>query len=211
MQWLTNAPKNLLPLSMEKTKFTQALKEWEYRGDTYDLESPDEVCQLCEYVGIRYQFSIVNKHNENELLIGSECIQKFPSIAVLDDNGDALPPIEARKKVNTDKRRLITDAQTRSVLSSLAMLANKEPDRDIASFEQDYKEEGAFTPKQLSLVLWRLKENEVPYNKSYFKLTLKRKKHQQDLLDMQDWQIRKLKGSLSSTQQRWLKKHKPNL
>ncbi len=210
MNWEVNSPKNLLPLS-ESRIFAEALKEWAYNGDNYDLLHADEVCQLCEYMGLRFQFTIINRHNGKELLVGSECIKRFPSIAVLDAEGNVLSSSKARQKVDSDRRRLVTDAKLRSVLGSLALLAISEPNIGIESFEEDLKKRGAFTPKQLSLLFWRLEKNSVPHTKAYFKLSIRRPLYQQDLLSMEDFKIKRLLPAMSASQKRWLNKERPNL
>jgi hypothetical protein len=206
MSWLTQIADNLLPLSLEQNSLTKAISEWEYRGDTYDLGSPHETCQLCNHPDIRYQFEIVNKNNGNELLVGSECIKKFSGIAVLDSEGNALPSLAAKQKVDSDKRKLILDAQTRSLLNSLVELSRKEEEFDIVSFEEDYKKRGAFTPKQLATLIWRFEKYKVPFNKAYFGIYIRRQKDKEALLGLKDFQLRKMLPCLSPSQRDFLAK-----
>lgn len=204
MDWTRRVSLNLLPLSAEKSILTKAIAEWEYRGAMYDIGYADEVCRLCNHLDIRYQFEIVNKFNQNELLVGSECIKKFDGIAVLDASGNALPIEEARRKINKDRRKLITDARTRSLLNSLVELSKKEQHFDISSFEADYKRRGYFTPKQLATLVWRFEKNKVPFNKAYFNISIRRAKDKEALLSLEAFQIRKVWDCLLSSQKDFL-------
>ena len=74
MNWLNRVEANILPYSLSDN-VKEALTEWYYTGDTYDLETPCEDCELCDHQDIRYQFVIRNENTGHELLIGSECIR----------------------------------------------------------------------------------------------------------------------------------------
>lgn len=208
MNWISHASDNLLPLSKERERLDIALKEWEYRGNTYDLEVPSETCQLCSHPDIRFQFEIVNKNNSNSLLVGSECIKRFDGIAVLDAEGNALTTEEAKQKVNHDRRKLVTDAEVRSLLNSLVELSRKDEKFDIESFIVDYQERGAFTPRQLATLFWRLKKYKVSFKKTYFKIYIRKAKDKDALLALQDFQINDIWPALSPSQQKFVIDHK---
>jgi hypothetical protein len=80
-KWLEIATENLLAKSLEQTDFDQATEEWRvtekvidnYLSGNGDLPS----CELCRHEKLRWQFEIVNRHNQNALLVGSNCITKF--------------------------------------------------------------------------------------------------------------------------------------
>lgn len=74
--WLQRAKMNLLPLSNNKDNFFQAKKEWVYVG-LFDNEEADFDCQLCGHKEIRYEYTIQNGFNQNEMIVGSSCITKF--------------------------------------------------------------------------------------------------------------------------------------
>lgn len=208
MNWFTNVSNNIFPLSIEKTELKTAMSEWEYRGNTYDLETPDENCELCDHPDIRFQFEIVNKHNSNKLLVGSECIKKFEGIAVLDENGNILSTDEANQKVDRDRRKLVTDARIKSLLNSLIELSRQDEDFNIESFIKDYQERGAFTPRQLSTLFWRLKKYKIPHNKSYFKIYIRRDKDKESLLALKDFQLKSIWNALSKTQKEFVIKNR---
>lgn len=208
MNWTTNVKDNILPLSIESNDMPKALKEWEYRGNTYDLEAPIEHCELCDHPDIRFQFEIINIHNNNCLLVGSECIKKFSGISVLDTEGKALPTEEAKQKVDRDRRKLVTDAQVKSMLNSLVELSQKDDDFNIESFINDYQMRGAFTPKQLSTLFWRLKKYEVTHNKSCFKIYIRRQKDKDSLMSLKDFQLRSIWPALSSSQRQYINQNR---
>lgn len=118
MDWLTRIKNNIFPLSYERKDIRKALKEWEYYGEMYDTEDTSEDCQLCDHPNIRYQFEITNIINGNILLIGSECILRF-GIGVVDDEGKILNSEDAKRKVRSDRKRLVEEAKAKSVINSL--------------------------------------------------------------------------------------------
>ena len=106
MSWAQRSAANLLPLSVEQRQFPVALHEWVYAGDMYDMERPAGTCELCEHPDIRYHFKIVNRHNGNEMLVGSECINRF-GISATDPLGNILNVEESRRRVSRDRRFLV--------------------------------------------------------------------------------------------------------
>lgn len=206
MDWAKRAANNIFPLSVSKQNLSAALQEWEYRGTTFDIEVPVERCQLCDYEGIRYRYEIVNVNNNNALLIGSECIHRF-KVRVIDETGKVLDFVEAKKKVEKDRRKLITDAKTRSLLNSLVLLKGKDTEFDIESFEKYFKERGAFTPAQLSTLIWRLEKYNVQYQRDCFKMVIKRTREKEQLLNLKDWQIKKMWECLTPAQKEFVRKN----
>ncbi|OQO55480.1 hypothetical protein BHG15_13620 [Enterococcus hirae] len=43
----------------------------------FDNEEADFDCQLCAHKEIRYEYTIINKMNQNKMIVGSSCITKF--------------------------------------------------------------------------------------------------------------------------------------
>jgi hypothetical protein len=205
MNWLNAAKNNLFPVSVEQANLSTALLEWEYRGTPVDLGEAFEVCELCGHPDIRYQFPIVNKKNGNVMLVGSECIKRF-TIGVLDESGKVLNEIAARLKIDKDRRKLILDSQTQSLLNSLVELSTKDQKFEIASFINWYKEHGSFTPLQLFTMFWRLEELQVKFSAHYFKLSIRRPKDKTQLLSLPEWKIRKLWPALNPTQRKLVQK-----
>ena len=202
MSWVSRSAKNLLPLSKEKQDFQKALKEWVYTGDMYDLEAPSEDCELCEHPDIRYQFKIINQLNANELLVGSECINKF-EISATDERGRILSTEESKRKVQRDRQYLITEANKKTVINELVALSTKEQDFDINSFISYVQDRGSFTPNQLSFLFWRLDAQAIEYSPSDFKLTIRKNREKDQLLEMADWKVKKLWKAMSTSQRQW--------
>lgn len=59
----------------------------------------------------------------------------------------------------------------------------------IENFIEYFKERKAY-PKQLSLLIWRLRKADIDFNKSHFKLTIKKKREQENLLQLEDWKLK---------------------
>jgi hypothetical protein len=203
MNWIERVKKNILPVSNEKYNIRKALDEWVYEGNMYDVEIADEICELCDQPNIRYQFEIVNRLNNNALLIGSECIMRF-KISVIDKSGRKLSFDEAKKKVTKDKSRLVTEAKEKSVLNTLVFLAGKDHDFNIENFIEYFKERKAFTPNQLALLIWRLEKANIDFKKSHFKLTIKRSREKEQLLRLEDWKLKRIWDCLSNSQKQFI-------
>lgn len=209
MSWASRAARNLLPLSREKEALAAALREWRYTGDYHDLETPSADCELCDHPKIRYQFEIGNLLTGAHLLIGSECIHRFGILAT-DEEGRLLDEAGTRRKVEKDRRKLVEDARKRSVMKSLVALANVDREFDIASMVQYLQARGAFTPKQLSVVLWRLRKHRISHQPADFKLTIRRDREKAQLLAMPDWELQRIKACMSDSQRDYLARHRPS-
>lgn len=205
MSWASRAATNLLPLSCEQHDLKAALTEWRYTGDFHDLETPSANCQLCDHPDIRYQFEIQNLHTGEGLLIGSECITRF-GIAATDEEGDALDAADTKRKVARDRRHLVDDAKKRGVVTALITLGQADPEFEIVSFINYLQERGAFTPKQLATLMWRLKKFRVPHKPADFKLTIKRNREKAQLRELKDWQLRNIEPCLSPSQKAFLER-----
>ncbi|MFD3274318.1 hypothetical protein ACE3MS_29925 [Paenibacillus dendritiformis] len=206
--WLERVKANIFPVSQEKNNVKKALKEWIYRNNFYDVEIPDETCELCDHPNIRYQFEIYNTINGNILQVGSECINKFDEIGVVDQKGNILSVEAAKRKVNRDKNKLVTEAKVKSVIHSLINLSRVDNDFNIEGFIKHYKENEAFTPNQLFTLMWRLEKFNIKHNKAHFKVTIKKKKDKEQLLGLLDWKLKKIWGCLSNSQKEFYTKNK---
>lgn len=210
MDWKLNATNNLLQLS-ESCNLKDALSEWFYTGDIEDVGGAVETCELCNHPNIRYKFEIMNKYNNNTMYVGSECIGKF-EIQGISQSGIILSKEETIKKVRTDKRRFIQDVKTKEVLNSLVALSNKDPEfaRTSESFYEYYQERGAFTPNQLSLLIYKLDKNRIRYNKYYFKMTIRRSREKEQLLNMEGYKVKNIWNCMSNSQIIWFKENYRN-
>lgn len=203
MSWEARAAANILPLSREQRTLGVALREWRYSGSFHDLEEPSEDCELCNHPDIRYQFEIRNLYTEHALLVGSECINRF-GIVGTDEQGRALDAADTRRKLGRDRRQLIEDARRRSVVNSLVGLSYADHEFAIHSFIDYLQTHGAFTPRQLSTLLWRLEKHRIPHKSADFKLTIRRNRERAQLREMKDWELKRLWPCLSRTQRAFL-------
>lgn len=200
--WLERSKNNLLPYS-ETNNFREALTEWFYTGYSHDLEIANQQCDLCEHPNIRYQFEIENKYNGHTLLVGSECINKF-NILSIDKNGEILNAEHSRNRVNQDKRDLIKKAKERLLINKIVELAQKDNQFNITDFIDYYKERKAFTPKQLSTLIWRMEKANISYEPKIFKMTIRREREQYQLMTMPNWQIQKIYPMMTTSQKKWV-------
>lgn len=207
MNWIERVKENVLPVSNEKYNIRKALDEWVYEGIMYDVEVADETCELCDHPNIRYQFEIVNRLNNNSLLIGSECIMRF-NISVIDKSGKKLSFEDAKKKVTKDRGRLVTEAKEKSVLNTLIALAAIDDEFNIENFIEYFKERKAFTPSQLALLVWRLERANIEFKKSHFKLTIRRDREKEQLLKLEDWKLNRIWDCLSNSQKQFVIQNK---
>ena len=199
MSWAQRAADNLLPLSVERSDLGVALREWVYERNVVVLESPSEVCQLCDHPGIRYQFEIVNHETGHSLYIGSECIKRF-AIGVRSDNGSIVTGEAASRSVDADRRRMEQEARDRSVLNSLVELAAVDDEFDLEDFIVYYQRRGVFTPNQVALLQWRFQRCGVSHEPACFKVSLRRHREQEQLRRMPPWKVKRLWPYLSAEQ-----------
>jgi hypothetical protein len=202
MSWAQRAAANLLPLSVEQSDLAVALREWVYERNVVMLESPSEVCQLCDHPGIRYQFEIVNHDTGHSLYIGSECIKRF-AIGVRSEGGTIITGKAADRSVDADRRRMEQEARDRSVLNSLVELAATDDKFDLEDFIVYYQRRGAFTPSQMALLVWRFQRYGVEHRPAHFKVSLRRQREQEQLRRMPDWRAKLLWLYLSAQQRQW--------
>ncbi len=205
MSWVERVMKSIFPLSVEKENIQKALKEWFYTGETYDLGQPLEDCEICGHSGIRYQFTIQNRNNKNELLIGSECITRF-DISAIGENGEILNREGTSKKVRKDRNKLVTEARKKRLINTLVQLSSVEEEFNINSFIEYYDKREAFTPKQLKTLIWRLNTHEIKYKKSDFKMTIRRNREKEQLSSFEAWELETIWDCLSSSQKEFCKK-----
>ncbi len=202
MSWISRIEKNIFPLSLDKQNVRSALGEWEYRSEMNDRGVPDRICELCDHPNIRLQFEIVNKHNFNSLLIGSEFITRF-GVNVFDENGNLLEDIHAKKKVAKDRRKLIIDSKIKGMMNSILVLSTKEGERiNFKEFVDDFEKLGGHSPKQLFAMFYRMKVHHILHNKSYFKCYIRKPHFKQQLLTMEPNRIRIIWPALSSSQRK---------
>lgn len=203
--WLQSVKDNLLHLSENKTDVKIALTEWFYTGLTFDLDAPVEDCQLCGHKGIRYQFEILNSKNDNSLLIGSECITRF-SIPAVDKDGNILSKKLTKKKVSADRQKLIIKASKKRMIETLILLGQKDQTIEVDKFIKYFDDRAAFTPKQVALLIWRLKANKINYHAKDFKVTFRRQRERDQIGTLNKAQMQNLLECMTILQKKNLLK-----
>jgi len=186
-------------LHPEKTNLALTLQEWFYTGTGFDHITPSETCQLCEKTGLRYHFEIKNKHTENILLVGSSCILRF-DIAVYDEDGELLRGKEKEKKLSAK----IREFKTQSALEALRQLwkIDKKNRQLIESYVQSFRVNKGFSPDQLSFLFKQLQANDIEYEPTCYRATLRSKRDRDNLLEMSEDDVKLIWKSLSASQKR---------
>ena len=94
------------------------------------------------------------------------------------------------------------------MIASLVELSAVDDEFDIERFIDYLRKRGAFTPKQLATLIWRLGEHDIEYTRSYFKMTIRRRRERRQFREMEDWQLDKIWPCLSPSQRRWCHEHR---
>lgn len=184
---------NILPLSVAST-LPEAFEEWTFTGATEDHGQPCEDCQLCDHEELRYWFEIRNRYTSHALWIGSQCILKF-NVPVY-EGSRRLTKAEATRKL----RKLTEHMRLEACLAALERLAGAEANDILTNALAYYRENKRLSPKLAFVVLWRLQKHRIDHSPSFFKVSLKRERHQSDLREMSASKVRTLWPALSASQ-----------
>lgn len=186
---------NILPLSLADN-LPEAFKEWSFTERIFDHETPEADCELCNQEELRYHFEIKNDFTGKRLWVGSSCILKF-GLSVYDD-GELLSDKKAKQKLDALTRKMQLD----SCIKSLEILAQKENNQILWNALEYYKKEKKLTPKYAAVVFWRMQENKVDYQASFFKIALRRDKHKYDLKQLKTYQVHSFWKALTPHQRK---------
>lgn len=192
-QYTRRVCESILPLSVADT-LPEAFKEWLFTEEIVDHEEPIETCRLCGQEELRYHFEIENQHTNHKLWVGSHCILKF-DVAVFDD-GQQLSAEDAKKKLD----KLTEKMQLDSCIRALQRLADAEDNVILKSALGYYQKNKKLTPKFAFVVFWRLNENGIAHNPSFFKVNLKKQKYRDDLAEMPTSRVHYFWSALSTSQ-----------
>lgn len=184
---------NILPLSVGST-LPEAFEEWSFTERTVDHEEPIETCRLCDQEQLRYHFEIRNALTQKTLWVGSQCILKF-NLSVF-ENGRRLSAADTKKKLD----RLMQQMRLDSCIKALEQLAEKEDNKILLNALDYYRKNKYLTPKFAFVVLWRLQANRIDHSPTFFKVSLRKAKYQQDLAKMPLSQVHLIWPALSSSQ-----------
>jgi hypothetical protein len=211
-QYIENARKNLLKYSEEKTDYIKAKNEWYFTDeiiDNNDFIEIDEIrpsCELCEHEDLRWQFTIKNDLNNNELKVGSTCINQF-DIVLIDNNGNKIYGKERDQNVENAINKKRSDAEYNNVLERLRELWRKDKktkyNKYIVMCGKYWKENKKLKPIMLAFIIFRFNENGIKYNNLKLKLESTGIENQWQLERMEKWKYDLIKCFL--TQKKRLK------
>lgn len=185
----------ILPLSIADNP-PEAFEEWRFTGRTEDYGHPCETCELCGKEELRYHFEIRNEFTANKLDVGSHCILKF-DVAVY-EGGRRLTPAEAKTKLAKITEQMHLDFCIKA-LEKLALAENSDILKNALAY---YRKNKKLTPKFAFVVFWRLRKNQIDHNPSFFNVTLKKKRHMEDLAAMETSRVHCFWRALTSSQRR---------
>lgn len=190
--WAEKATNNMLQLSRAKT-LGEAMREWSTTGGYEDSHNIDEVCELCEHEGLRYQYEIENSINGHTLWVGSTCITKF---VPLYENGREVIGEEAKA---TLLRRLQIDYEASSresrAMELLRNLAIAEPTK-FAHESWRMKWKLGYSARQMLMLSVACKKHGLAFNAADFRINTRKQSIVHQIAKLEPWQYRRLRSAL---------------
>ncbi len=193
--WTERAANNMLHLS-KATTLAAAMREWSTTGGYEDSHSVDEVCELCEHEGLRYQHEIENSLTGQTLWVGSTCITKF---VPLYENGIEVVGEEAKANL---LRRMQSEYTANSREDRASALLQKLALVDPTRFDQSswrIKWKVGYSAKQMLMLSLACKNHGVPFNAGDFRVNTRKQTIVQQVKELQPWQYRRLRAALPET------------
>jgi hypothetical protein len=193
--WTERAANNMLHLS-KATTLAAAMREWSTTGGYEDSHSVDEVCELCEHEGLRYQHEIENSLTRQTLWVGSTCITKF---VPLYENGIEVVGEEAKanllQRMQSEYTANSREDRASALLQKLALV---DPTRfDQSSWRIKWKV--GYSAKQMLMLSLACKNHGVPFNAGDFRINTRKQTIVQQVKELQPWQYRRLRAALPET------------
>lgn len=195
MYYSARVCESILPLSIGAS-LPEAFEEWRFSGKTCDHEEPSETCQLCGKEGLRYHFEIANDLTSSKLWVGSHCILAF-DVGVY-EQGQRLGAEDAARLL--EKR--VQQMRLESCLKALATLAATESNSILSGALAFYQKNKYLTPRYAFVVFWRLQQNGVDHDPSFFKIGMKKKRDKEALREMDTDRVHFFWSALSAGQRR---------
>ncbi|MGG5309952.1 hypothetical protein [Enterococcus sp. DIV1304_2] len=200
--WLGRASKNLLSLSEEKNSFIKAKSEWVYCG-LEDTETVESTCQLCEQENLRYEYTIRNKFNFNEIIVGSSCIEKFIDEMKATKNTllDIQGKVVSKERLKKDKKKYWEKILFKALDEKFYKndfqqgITNKIKDAEAISINQ---------AKYLRILYNELNENEKTAFKNLVIINLRKKKFKEQYYELQNSKDLIFINTILSSQQKKL-------
>lgn len=198
-EWLKQATINLFKLSKEQEDFNKARLEWVYRG-LEDNEYCDASCELCGHEDIRYEYTIVNKLNNNVMVVGSECIKKFTDDfkdEFYDTEGNLVTAARLTKDKTEYFKRILADALDERLQSSNNTFYKSVADK--------IKKDGKLSPNQLKHLrnfYPTLSDMGKRAFKSVVKVSLRKEKDQEQMAALRWYDLQFVAQFMSSEQRK---------
>ena len=186
---------NILPRSKAQN-LPAAFREWHFTGYTCDHGEAEEICQMCEKEQLRYHFEIKNRLTDHALMVGSTCILRF-DVPVFDGDRE-LTKKEATKHLNDHMRRM----RFESCMRALEALAKAEGNPILPNALRWFRQHGSLTPNFAFVVFWRLQQNKIDHDPTFFTVSLRRHQHQDDLRRMPSDRVHRFWKALTPSQRR---------
>lgn len=179
--------------------------QWYVTENVIDHLTCTAECELCGKTYIRYHFEVQKIQSNQTKWVGSSCILKY-GIVVYDGEGKVLDSIGAGKKLNDLQEK----CRFESCIKSLEALAEAEDNNYLSLALEYFKKNKYLSPKLAAIVAWRMKENEIDYSPSFFRVSFKRHQYQMDFSRMPTWKAHTIWDMLSPSQRKYAQQfHQP--
>jgi hypothetical protein len=188
IEWINRVKENIFKNSQNQANIEDALGEWRYTGNYFTKYN--ETCQICSQHPIVYMFQIYNDLTNKDLLIGSDCIQKFAvidtkAIKVYDDNQMRITNDRLiKKKIRKDLNTMIGDSKKIEALGILEELFEITNDPYIEKLYLDYTETNMLSPNRMLYVYMLMKRNKIEKDPKTFNIDLLHYGSIEELLNM---------------------------
>lgn len=201
---------SIFPRSIEKQDLSVAIQEWQYLGNYILLEPRSGTCEMCQQDGLSIHFEIANPFTGQELMTGSECIKRF-EVPALGEGGTRLEGDAARLKVNQDRTAAEKEASRRRVVTFLIRLARLEGANsklNLENFASYFLREGAFTPAQADVVLWRAEVHGLEVRYTDLRVKMRKNREQEQLATMDPRSLRRIWQCLNAKQREAIERYR---
>lgn len=156
------------------------VNEWRFTGCARDNLGAGAECAICGRHHLRYQYQIQNRHTHHTSWAGESCLLHSGIIGYVNGNpvsGDDLKP------AIRDARQAMAMAMA---VSSLEGVAAQNGHPALSGALATLKESGFVSPKQAAAIFYAASKEGLGMPSGLMKVTLKRKKHQEQVIEMDE-------------------------
>jgi len=208
--WVKTAEFNLLQHSVNQSGYAAAKNEWrvgdqviDNYGDDADFTEDSPSCELCEHEDLRWQFEIINRENNNKLLVGSTCIKQFDIAIVNADKtlilGEDRDKV-LQKRIDEQKK----ENNYNELLEKLRILWKKDLKnrKKIEEIAKRWKVEKKFDPRDGYFIRFRLNLHGMPLDRCRMEISLRSTENKMQVVQMTKDEISILEEVLTSAQKK---------